>query len=1034
MIRFISALLFALTLCAAQAQTTVAWLTNATGLASLPPTSSRQAVSVGNESSGWSQWNWNAASTASTNSTIVAYTGLATGRWIQSPINGVAIGLTTPTAPTVGNSVVNLTALNAAIAGVSSGGDKLDKTNGVASGLTSATLSSLYPNSVTRRAYFDTPGSTNINSWMAIQTWGDSLTEGAGITATTNKYPTQLATYTGFRVSNGGVGGETSTQIRTRQTAGSNTWFQSTIIWAGRNNYTSSNTVKSDITAMVANQAKVGNTNRFIVLSILNATNEYRGTANYAIITNLNADLATTYGQNAVDIRSYLVSRYNSANAQDVIDYSNDVVPSSLRSDSIHLNDAGYAAVAAYLTTNSLPTLRGSWSSVATPAAVAAILRQPGPIGSEVANTGAFSALSATSAAANTVTSGTIYNTNFITTYIQRYVNGGLGPKSVYLNGDGQSLVFDANLTGVSDNTYDIGNSATVNRFRNAYFGGYVQAPTVAGGSVIATNGVSGATVTASGAVSGATASITGAASMGTARLVNGANSKDITLAGDGVSFLFGGNILASADYTYSLGYPSSYRFYNAYFGGAVVGNSGSFSSTTVGTQTTTNFIYSPIFRVGTPAAFKSIVLSGDASSIQFEGNVIPYTDATYDLGFSTSQYRFRNLYLSGAISAPSETVGSLIVTNASTLNTVAAVSETVGSIVVTNAATVGSLTTTGAIAAVSETVGSLVVTNAITAGSVAAASETVGSITVTNVASVGTLRLVNGANTKDISLAGDGVSLFHGGNVIASADATYDLGLSATQYRFRHAYLSGALQSSSGAFSSATVGTETVTNFIYSPIYRVGTPTTSKQITLSGDASSMQFDGHIIGAADGTINIGFSSTQLRPNNIWAKSLIQGSTFESTVATGTPPMVVASTTLVSGLNADRLDGLHKGGIQPANANLTNVAALTVQSLPSTIISVTENTQTGTTYTVLSTDNGKVVTLNNASAITVTVPTLSAGFTCTFIQKGAGQVTFSASGTTISNAHSQTKTFGQYATVTLYGLSSTAFVLSGDTGT
>jgi hypothetical protein len=129
-----------------------------------------------------------------------------------------------------------------------------------------------------------------------------------------------------------------------------------------------------------------------------------------------------------------------------------------------------------------------------------------------------------------------------------------------------------------------------------------------------------------------------------------------------------------------------------------------------------------------------------------------------------------------------------------------------------------------------------------------------------------------------------------------------------------------------------------------------------------------------------------------------------------------------------------IDSLQKTGIQPANANLTNVSNLTVQSLPSTIIAATENTQTGTTYTLASSDNGKVVTLNNGSAITVTVPTLSAGFSCTFIQKGAGQVTFTASGTTVSNAHSQTKTFGQYAAVTLYGLSSTTFVLAGDTGT
>ena len=111
------------------------------------------------------------------------------------------------------------------------------------------------------------------------------------------------------------------------------------------------------------------------------------------------------------------------------------------------------------------------------------------------------------------------------------------------------------------------------------------------------------------------------------------------------------------------------------------------------------------------------------------------------------------------------------------------------------------------------------------------------------------------------------------------------------------------------------------------------------------------------------------------------------------------------------------------------------SALTATAtIPSSDISATENTQTGTTYTVVSSDNGKVVTLNNASAITVTVPTLSAGFACTFIQKGAGQVTFTTSGTTINNAHSQTKTFGQYAVVTLYGTSSTTFILAGDTGT
>ena len=94
-----------------------------------------------------------------------------------------------------------------------------------------------------------------------------------------------------------------------------------------------------------------------------------------------------------------------------------------------------------------------------------------------------------------------------------------------------------------------------------------------------------------------------------------------------------------------------------------------------------------------------------------------------------------------------------------------------------------------------------------------------------------------------------------------------------------------------------------------------------------------------------------------------------------------------------------------------------------------------NDQTGTTYTLASTDNGKVVTLNNGSAITVTIPTgLGDGFNCLLVQKGAGQVTISAAnGVTVANRSSETKTAGQYATVSVINIGSEAYILSGDTG-
>ena len=100
---------------------------------------------------------------------------------------------------------------------------------------------------------------------------------------------------------------------------------------------------------------------------------------------------------------------------------------------------------------------------------------------------------------------------------------------------------------------------------------------------------------------------------------------------------------------------------------------------------------------------------------------------------------------------------------------------------------------------------------------------------------------------------------------------------------------------------------------------------------------------------------------------------------------------------------------------------------------------TISTQTGTTYTLLSTDTGKVIDHVNAGAITVNLPNnLVVGHTVTYVQTGAGQITFSpASGATLRHRSSHTKTAGQWAVVHLLvrsnsGGTSAEYVLSGDT--
>ena len=92
-----------------------------------------------------------------------------------------------------------------------------------------------------------------------------------------------------------------------------------------------------------------------------------------------------------------------------------------------------------------------------------------------------------------------------------------------------------------------------------------------------------------------------------------------------------------------------------------------------------------------------------------------------------------------------------------------------------------------------------------------------------------------------------------------------------------------------------------------------------------------------------------------------------------------------------------------------------------------------NAQTATTYTLAASDNGKVITLSNASAITLTINSgLPAGFNCMIIQYGAGTVTIAAgSSVTILNRSNYTKTGGQNAVVTIVSPVANTFITGGD---
>jgi len=93
--------------------------------------------------------------------------------------------------------------------------------------------------------------------------------------------------------------------------------------------------------------------------------------------------------------------------------------------------------------------------------------------------------------------------------------------------------------------------------------------------------------------------------------------------------------------------------------------------------------------------------------------------------------------------------------------------------------------------------------------------------------------------------------------------------------------------------------------------------------------------------------------------------------------------------------------------------------------------------TSTTYTAVLTDDGDLITFDNASAITFTIPPNSSvafgiGTQINIMQLGAGQVTIAAgSGVTLRSQGSKLKTSAQYAVATCCKIATDTWVVIGN---
>ena len=153
-----------------------------------------------------------------------------------------------------------------------------------------------------------------------------------------------------------------------------------------------------------------------------------------------------------------------------------------------------------------------------------------------------------------------------------------------------------------------------------------------------------------------------------------------------------------------------------------------------------------------------------------------------------------------------------------------------------------------------------------------------------------------------------------------------------------------------------------------------------------------------------------------------------------------PDSPTVNDTFTSGDRTWKWNGTAWRVVLPAiSPNSISSAELADRSVGSSELdNLTLNAQTGTTYTLALSDAHKLVTLSNASPISLTVPlnstaSFDTGDQVNLLQLGAGQVTIAgAGGVTIRSEGSKLKIKGQYGLVTLVKIDTDEWVLLGNT--
>lgn len=211
------------------------------------------------------------------------------------------------------------------------------------------------------------------------------------------------------------------------------------------------------------------------------------------------------------------------------------------------------------------------------------------------------------------------------------------------------------------------------------------------------------------------------------------------------------------------------------------------------------------------------------------------------------------------------------------------------------------------------------------------------------------------------------------------------------------------------------------------------GTNRTGVTYAIQGPATLTS--GDFINVGTDILNI-FTVYQRASNSVLSANSYSGrQTFTANTATVNP--INFSTAAATLLSTRQLGAIEWDNTQLYITSSTQFAALNRNAIATATVLI--NTQTGTTFAPALTDAGRLITLNNASAIAVTIAAdattdFPVGTQLLLMQLGAGQVTVSgAVGVTVIS-RSGTKTAGQYALISLIKVAANQWVVGGDATT